>query len=152
MRLPKKRSTTCGCWSLNSNLRLLEKEGLTVAIKARLDAVERRTGIHTEFKVDGERELPLAVTEELYHIAQEALNNILKHAQAHRVNVHLQLDERTACLEVYDDGVGFVPAIGKGKGRPGLRGMQERAERIGAELKIDSSPGQGTHVRVVASV
>jgi signal transduction histidine kinase len=132
--------------------RWLEKEGLAVAIQARLDAVEKRTGVHTEFKVEGEGELPLTVTEELYHIAQEALNNVLKHAQAQRVQVHLQLDEKTARLEVYDDGVGFVPATGKGKGRPGLRGMQERAERIGAALKIDSSPGQGTHVRVVANI
>jgi signal transduction histidine kinase len=132
--------------------RLLEKEGLAVAIQARLDAVERRTGVHTEFKVEGEGELPLTVTEELYHIAQEALNNVLKHAQAQRVEVHLQLDESRACLEVYDDGIGFVPTIGKGKGRPGLRGMQERAERIGGELKIDSSPGRGTHVRVVANI
>lgn len=132
--------------------RRLEKEGLVAAIQARLDAVERRTGIHTEFKVDGERELPLPITEELYHIAQEALNNILKHAQAKRVQVHLQIEDRTVRLEVHDDGVGFVPTIGKGKGRPGLRGMQERAERIRAELEIDSSPGQGTHVRVVTSV
>ncbi len=132
--------------------RLLEEEGLAAAIQARLDAVEKRTGVHTELKVEGEGELPLTVTEELYHIAQEALNNVLKHAQAQRVEVHLQLDESRACLEVYDDGVGFVPATGKGKGRPGLRGMQERAERIGGELTIDSSPGRGTHVRVVANI
>jgi signal transduction histidine kinase len=125
----------------------LEQNGLAAALQARLDSVETRAGIKSRLKVSGEECLPLRVQEELYHIAQEALNNILKHAQAHSVEVTIACDGSYARLEVRDDGVGFDPQ-NRQRGGLGLAGMQERAQKIAGELAIESAPGQGTRVSI----
>ena len=88
---------------------VLEAEGLVAALQARLAAVEGRAGLQTEFRVEGERRLPIAIEAELFWIAQEALNNVRKHAAAQHVTVHLHFTAATICLEVLDDGVGFDP-------------------------------------------
>ena len=80
-------------------------------------------------------------------MAQEALNNVLKHAHAGRVGVNLAVGQGDATLEVVDDGIGFEHSLSGGFGL-GLRGIQERVERLGGTLRIDTSPGAGTHVRV----
>jgi signal transduction histidine kinase len=129
----------------------LEKGGLVSALRSRLDAVEGRGGIQAELNVEGAHgvgRLSLTVQEELYHIAQEALNNALKHANARHVEVVLQSQDTATCLEISDDGVGFILADGREGGGFGLHGMAERAQRIGGQLHIDSTPGQGTTVRV----
>jgi len=127
----------------------LESGGLAVALQVRLDAVERRGGIQAELTVEGEDRLPPAVQAELHQIAQEALNNALKHAHARRVQVRLHLCEDATRLVVQDDGVGFEPAAAEVGGGLGLPGMRERAHRIGGRLEIESAPGQGTSVLVV---
>ncbi len=129
---------------------ILEQEGLVAALQARLDAVEGRAGLQTELRIHGEEELHYTVAEELYRITQEALNNVLKHAHAHHVTLQITCEETTCCLEVSDDGVGFDYAAMLQHDGWGLRGMHERARRIGAELSISSTPGQGTTVRVLA--
>ncbi|MGA9348659.1 MAG: GAF domain-containing sensor histidine kinase [Anaerolineae bacterium] len=130
----------------------LEEEGLAVALQGRLASVETRTGLQTELHMEGERRLPLSVEEELYWIAQEALNNVVKHAQAKKVTVHLQLDEKNVCLEVRDDGIGFEPAEARQSGGMGLRVMEERAERINGKLEVESAPGHGTTLKVRTEV
>ena len=130
----------------------LEQEGLAAALQARLASVETRAGLQTGMHVKGEQRLPLSVEEELYWIAQEALNNVVKHAQAQEVRVHLQFDEKDVCLEVRDDGVGFEPAKPGQSGGIGLRSMEERVQRIRGRLEIESVPGQGTTVRVRAAI
>jgi signal transduction histidine kinase len=127
---------------------VLEKGGLAVALQVRLDAVERRGGIHAELIVEGQDRLPPAIQAELHQIAQEALNNALKHSQASRVQVHLHFGEAVTKVMVQDDGVGFDPAAAKTGGGLGLPGMAERVLRIGGRLAIDSAPGQGTRVSV----
>jgi signal transduction histidine kinase len=126
----------------------LEKSGLVAALQARLDAVESRGGTKTDFRVDGEEHLPLGVQQELYHIAQEALNNILKHAKASRVSVHLSFGEQQTCLEIQDDGVGFDVAH-LNAGGLGLPGIHERAQKIGGHLDIASAPGKGTRIKIM---
>ena len=127
----------------------LEQEGLAAALQARLGSVETRAGLQTEIHVQGEeRRLPLSVEEELYWIAQEALNNVVKHAQAKKVTVHLRFDEKDVCLEVRDDGVGFDPAKARHGGGLGVRSMEERAARVGGKLTVKSRPEEGTYVRV----
>jgi len=126
----------------------LEEEGLAAALQGRLASVETRTGLQTELHVEEERRLLLSVEEELYWIAQEALNNVVKHAQAKKVTVRLQYDDETACLAVSDDGIGFEPAEARQSGGMGFRGMAERAERINGKLEVESAPGQGTMLRV----
>jgi signal transduction histidine kinase len=127
---------------------VLQKEGLVAALQARLEAVEGRAGLETEFKVEGKGRLPLEIEEELYRIAQEALNNALKHAQPHCVIVSLRQAQRTVTLEVADDGIGFDPTTAREQGGLGLRGMEERAAQLGGRLTVKSRPGGGTRVRV----
>jgi signal transduction histidine kinase len=127
---------------------VLEEEGLAVALQDRLVAVESRAGLQTEFHVEGEHDLPLSTEEELFWIAVEAFNNVVKHAKAQQVEVRLQLGYPIVCLQITDDGIGFDPATAGQSGGMGLRSMAERAERIGAKLEITSTPGSGTTVSV----
>jgi signal transduction histidine kinase len=127
---------------------ILEKVGLAAALRNRLSAVEARAGLETNLRVDGEGRLPLWVEEDLYWIAQEALNNVVKHARARSVTVHLMLSQENACLQVQDDGVGFDPATTDTQGGIGLRSMRERAAKVGGRTRVRSSPGQGTLVEV----
>ena len=131
---------------------LLEKEGLVAALQARLDMVEGRAGLQTELSVEGDQRLPAPVEEGFYRIAQEALNNVLKHAQAHRVSITLGMQAPEAWMEVVDDGVGFDPDEGFEKGGLGLRGIQERTARLGGQLKIDNKIGRGTRIRVEVKI
>ena len=99
---------------------VLEKVGLVAALQARLQAVEGRAGLKTDFKVDGVDHLPHRIEERLYRIAQEALNNSLKHAHARRISVYLRQDERTLHMEIADDGLGFEPTHARAQGGMGL--------------------------------
>jgi PAS domain S-box-containing protein len=125
----------------------LEHNGLAAALQARLEAVEIRGGMEGELHISGEDHLPPDLQDELYHIAQEALNNTLKHARAKRVDVYLSFSETGVKLQICDDGTGFDPA-NPGRGGLGLAGMRERAQRIGCDLLVESSIGQGTRVTV----
>jgi PAS domain S-box-containing protein len=127
---------------------VLEKEGLVAALQARLAAVEARAGLQAKIAVEGERRLPLPVEKELFWIAVEAFNNVVKHAKAHHVEVRLRLGDGNVCLEIEDDGVGFELVRARQSGGVGLRGMEERVRRIQGELGIASTPGLGTTVRV----
>ena len=130
---------------------ILAKIGLVAALQARLDSVEMRGGMQTELHVEGvqnPQHLSRAAEEELYHIAQEALNNILKHADAQHVCIILRFSEAETFLAIRDNGVGFSPTA-SGNGGLGLASFKERAEKIKATLEIESTPGTGTEVRVV---
>jgi signal transduction histidine kinase len=126
----------------------LEKTGLAAALQARLDGVEVRGGIQANLTVVGEERLSPRVQAELYHIAQEALNNVLKHAHAQHVRVALEFQAAETVLEITDDGQGFVPDQAHEGGGLGLRGMQERVQKLGAGLSIASEPGHGTKITV----
>jgi signal transduction histidine kinase len=129
-------------------LPMLKKEGLAAALQARLESVEGRVGLKTEFSAVGNGRLKPEIEEGLYRIAQEALNNALKHAHATRVSVSLNQCDQAVTLEIVDDGRGFDPAEVRERGGFGLRGMEERALRLGGELAVQSSPGEGTRVRM----
>ncbi len=127
---------------------VLERDGLTAALNARLDAVERRSGITAHLDADGLPDLLPQVETVLYRIVLEALNNSLKHAHASRVEVSLITQDDHLKLVVTDDGVGFDSANPVSLGGMGLDGMQERAGQIGAQLEVESTTGQGTCVLV----
>ena len=127
---------------------VLETEGLVAALQARLAAVEGRAGLQTAFHVERERRLPIAIESELYWIAQEALNNVRKHAAAQHVTVYLDFAAVAITLEVLDDGVGFDPHSVPAEGRGGLRTIAERTARISGTLTYESTPGEGTRVKV----
>jgi len=127
----------------------LEYEGLVGALQERLDAVEKRSGVQAQLIVKGTIDLPPKVEEGLYRIAQEALNNALKHAAASKVSVYLHSQEDTVILEIVDNGVGFDRNSTNDTGGMGLANMQQRAAQLGGMLDIVSLPGQGTQVRAV---
>jgi signal transduction histidine kinase len=118
------------------------------------EAATGREGIPVTVEVEGRCRLPSEVHVALYRIAQEALNNVVKHAHASRAAVTLSLSPARAGgagqveLAICDDGRGFDPERTP-PDRLGLGIMRERAQAIGAELTLDSRPGQGTEVRVV---
>ncbi len=128
----------------------LEKGSLVDALQIRLDAVESRGGMSVGYNVEGTERLDPRVRQELYQIAQEALNNTLKHSRAHAVRILLRFGEEEARLEISDDGVGFELDQAQASGGIGLRSMRERVERIAGGLTVDSGPGRGTCVTVVA--
>jgi PAS domain S-box-containing protein len=131
---------------------VLEREGLVGALQQRLEAVEGRSSIETRLLADATLNLPAPVEEGLYRIAQEALNNTLKHAQAVLVTIRIQAKNGWVSLEVSDDGKGFDYSNIGHTGGIGLISMKERAEKLGGSLTIFSKPGEGTtvkaHIRV----
>ena len=129
---------------------ILEQEGLVGALQKRLDAVEKRVGIHARVIMEDFIEIPVPLEEELYRIAQEALNNSLKHAKASRAVVRIYVEDERIALEVSDDGVGFDPEAIDHRGGMGLLNMSERARNVRGTLTIDSTPGKGTIVKVSA--
>ena len=129
---------------------MLQQQGLAAALRQRLDAVERRAGIEAQLAIETGRDLSAHVQEELYWIAQEALNNSLKHANASSVVVRVSADERQVALRVTDNGRGFDPTGICHPGGLALTSMRERAGRLKGTLTVTSEPGQGTTVSVEA--
>lgn len=126
--------------------KVLESVGLCGALQHRLNTVEQRAGMETKFLAKGVENLPAQVEDGLFRIAQEALNNALKHASATSITLRLEQNEPFVELEILDNGIGFDRAtIVEGIG---ISSMQERAKQLGGDLIIDSTPGKGTSVRV----
>jgi signal transduction histidine kinase len=127
---------------------LLEKEGLVMALQHRLDAVEKRAGMEARLIGDPLVSLPDEVSEDLYSITLEALNNVLKHAETDSVTVSIHSNGKILTLEVVDEGKGFDLDSVRDGGGMGLGSMQERASRLGGDLTIESALGRGTSVQV----
>jgi signal transduction histidine kinase len=103
--------------------------------------------LEIEFSFSGSGTLPPEVQIAFYRIAQEIFNNIVKHSGASNVTVTLKSTSDHVLLDIIDDGVGFdventPPGIG-------MMTMHERADAINAAFTIESSPGRGTHIRVM---
>jgi two-component system sensor histidine kinase DegS len=131
---------------------VLDDLGLVPALES-LTSDLTRQGIRTEFEVVGHRRsLSADVELTLFRIAQEALRNVLKHAEASDVWLRVEFEDASVRIEVKDSGRGFRMPDEMGDlangGRLGLLGMQERAELIGADLDVQSEPGNGTIVAV----
>lgn len=127
---------------------ILEQVGLVAALQARLNSVEGRASLHTRLLTDRIGTLPAAVEQALYRIAQEALNNVLKHAQAQHVTVRLERAETAVRLEINDDGIGFEPSLMEASGGVGLRGIAERVTQLAGTFTLLSAAGSGTHLHV----
>lgn len=125
----------------------LQLDGLAETLRHRLDAVEKRAGIDAQLIIGNLPPLLPALEETLYHIAQEALNNALKHASATAVTVQLTQEADSAVqLVVADNGRGFDLAAALKQGGMGLANMRQRAESRGGTLAVVSSPGQGSTI------
>jgi signal transduction histidine kinase len=126
----------------------LAEEGLVSALTKHAGAMSAREGLAIEVAGPDQRlAISPACEEQLYRLGQEALANATKHARARRITVAVRNDASAVALEVSDDGRGFDAAASY-PGHLGLTTMRSRASEIGAELRIESSPGSGTVVRV----
>ncbi|HAJ34545.1 MAG TPA: hypothetical protein DCL15_02460, partial [Chloroflexi bacterium] len=120
----------------------LEQEGLRAALAKQADALRARTGATVDVLICDDLDLTADDREMLYRIAQEAMQNIAKHAQARHVALNLQRQDGFVVLEICDDGVGF-DATGRFPGHYGLKTMHERALRLHGSLEIESKPQAG---------
>ena len=123
----------------------LEQEGLIAAIEKHAASTRARYGLDVRLELMDEPECSIEIKEALYRIAQEALHNVVKHANAQQVNVTLEQDDDRIVLTVADDGQGF-DASASFPGHVGLQSMPERAGRLGGTVEVTSMVGQGTRV------
>lgn len=121
-----------------------------LGLNAGLTSLATSLGSDAEIELDLEGgDLPSHVETALYRISQEALQNVMKHAQAQHVRISLQeAVDHTVTLTISDDGVGFDPDRTGGDLAYGMRGMQERAALIGAQLEVRSRLGDGSAIVV----
>ena len=129
---------------------LLDDLGLVTALEALVNQVSRSSNIHCSLRLDPHRLLiDQSLATPLYRIAQEALNNVVKHAQATEATITLHRDATNSLvLEVRDNGKGFVPWKSRKAVSFGLIGMRERVYALRGEILIESRPGGGTTIRV----
>jgi signal transduction histidine kinase len=126
----------------------LDDFGLVPALERLRDTMSEQGDIAVEVKsdLDDQQRLPAETETVLYRIVQEALTNVLKHAEATRVTVRLRRGERFVEVVVHDDGAGFDPQDVRDGGL-GLVGMRERVALLGGRLAVDSSQGAGTMLK-----
>ena len=131
----------------------LEDLGLVAALEMLASETGQNAHLRVDFHHNGsQRRLPTDVELALYRMAQEALNNTARHAQATHASVKIEFKPHSVTLQVTDNGAGFVvpksPAGFAPGGHFGLVGLYERAQLIGARLEIASTPGKGTHLKI----
>jgi PAS domain S-box-containing protein len=128
---------------------IVEEIGLTQAIVARLESIEKRSGTHAECNILGNSNLTPDNENQVYWIVHEALNNVLKHAKAKNVWVDIHFTRKRTMVIIKDDGIGFdVNKSGKSFG-VGLKSITERVDQLEAQLKIISEPDQGTTIEIM---
>lgn len=128
----------------------LESEGLIVALEKLATAARARHHIDVRMTLVDEPTISLEAKQALYRIAQEALQNVVRHARATEVTVRLsQQDSEELSLDIRDNGIGFDPSLSF-PGHLGLNSMRERVLRLGGVFTLESVPDEGTHI--VASI
>jgi signal transduction histidine kinase len=134
----------------------LDDLGLASTLRWYAGEVETRVPINVKVDVEGEIfDLPPEVNTGLFRVAQEALTNIVKHANADNAHVRLKYNQKCIFLEVEDDGIGFVLGVTtSGTARPawGLAGMRERATLLEGKFDIKSEVGKGTRVAIMVPI
>jgi signal transduction histidine kinase len=133
---------------------VLDDFGLASALESQVEGLQRAGLQVTYTQESGAERLPPQIETTLFRVAQEAMNNVRKHAQTTKLHVHLERDQTQVRLVVEDWGRGFDarspgPQAGPGE-RVGLPGMRERVALVGGSCQIESAPGTGT--RVIATI
>jgi signal transduction histidine kinase len=127
----------------------LEAEGLAQVLRKHVEVLRRVSGQAIELRIAAPPPLRAEAAGQVFRIAQEALQNALRHAQAARIEVRLEDGGGRLLLTVADDGHGFDPAAPVLRSRRlGLTSMEERASELGGCLSVESQPGSGTTVRL----
>lgn len=132
----------------------LDDLGLSAALRWYASRIQEISSLSIRVDIHGEeRDLDDAMKITIFRIIQECLNNIMKHAQATHVNIHLHFEEKDVRINVFDNGIGFdkEQIQQRRTHRPslGLAGMEERAALLGGTFNIQSRPGYGTEVEAV---
>ena len=131
----------------------LGDDGLAATLRKHLDVVSRAHGLRVSLSATGDERLPEDVERELFRIVQEAVGNAVRHARGSALEVTLHYGDDVVAASVRDDGVGFDPAARAVRSRHlGLTSMRERAAALGGKVVVESSPGNGTTVRVEVPV
>ena len=127
---------------------VLQEAGLPAALSSYCEEFGKLRGIPIAYQADESvEELSPGAALCLYRIAQEALGNVAKHAQAKQVQVRLTRSDSRVCLVVSDDGVGFNPDRSGKAGGLGLINMRERVRQLNGTFEFESEPGRGTTVK-----
>jgi len=132
---------------------VLDDLGLVPALHSYLKGFTRRTGIHIHFRTFSANrieQLNNVSRTVIYRVAQEALTNVARHAQASFVEVSFEKLPNAICLKIKDNGKSFQAQRvmhSKRNARLGLIGMRERLEMVGGSFSVESAPGNGTTVR-----
>lgn len=132
---------------------VLDDYGLVPALQTLAEKFSKRFALPVS--VDGKLNprLTKSVEAAMYRVAQEALNNVARHAKASRVNIRIWRSPGEFHCSIRDDGVGFDPATTKGsRNALGLLGMRERLNVLGGTLQIESAPQQGTELKILIPV
>ena len=129
----------------------LDDLGLSAALRWYTAKIQEHSSLQLRVDIHGEEcDLDDAMKITVFRIIQESLNNIIKHAQATHVNIHVQYETKNVHISVFDNGIGFVrdEVQQRRSGRPalGLAGMEERAALLGGSVTIQSRPGYGTEI------
>jgi signal transduction histidine kinase len=136
----------------------LESRDAEAIVMAVADELQAHTLVQLEVGSEGlfRPRLQPEQAEQLRHIVTEAFSNILRHAHASGVTVHMACTRRRFTLEIRDDGAGFDPAAAPARGRrgraQGLQNIRRRAELLDATLEIESAPGRGTRLSLTMPV
>jgi len=127
----------------------LEREGMIALLRKQAEAMRVRHRMEVDLDVDlcDENRLNVEQKMALHRIAQEALHNTIKHAKATKVSIRLECQKQSVILIITDNGIGFDTA-GNFPGHLGLQSMNERAEELFGNILLESTPGQGTRIRV----
>ena len=140
-------------WNLRSAQSDAEAETLPARLAAAVRAKQEGSKAAIRLTVTGTfRPLERIVEDEMLRIGQEAVSNAVRHASATAVEVVLKYDTGWLRLKISDDGKGFSPTASAPSGHYGLHGMKERAAAMGAQLRIESSPGAGTSVEASLAI
>jgi two-component system sensor histidine kinase DegS len=150
-RLVQRSMNTVHRFARNLRPPLLDDLGLIPALHSFMKGFTKRTGVRIHFatfaaveKLEGDKRTVL------YRVAQEALTNVAKHAQASLVNVSIQRQQGVVLMEIHDDGKSFEVErvlLAKKITRLGLLGMRERVEMVGGRFEVESAPRRGTTIR-----
>jgi signal transduction histidine kinase len=128
---------------------VLDQLGLLDTLEWQMQDFQKRTGVACTCEIESEDcDLDPQRSTEVFRMVQEALTNVARHAHAHRVDLYASTVADRLIVEIRDDGVGMRPADANGHGSLGLVGMRERAARCGGSVRVESSPGHGTTVRI----
>jgi signal transduction histidine kinase len=126
---------------------ILDDFGLEAGLRWLAEGFQARTGIEVKVDSSYSGRLPDETETHLFRIAQEAMTNIARHAEAKHVEVQLKSEPRAICLRIADDGKGLPSSAGPRTGM-GMIGMRARARSAGGDVSVRSKPGEGVVIEV----